>query len=57
MGNIAALFDGIDPFEKEEVKSLFINSAISEAQLISSKAGIPPRPVTELGCRYAHKLS
>ena len=51
MGTIAALLNdgGIHPFEKEEVKIHFNNSAISVAQLISSEAGIPSGPAAELG--------
>ena len=51
MGTIAALLnDGeIYPYEKEEVKIRSNNGAISEAQLISSVAGIPSGPAAELG--------
>ena len=51
MGTIAALLNdgGIYPLEKEEVKIRSNNGAISEAQLISSVAGIPSGPAAELG--------
>ena len=51
MGTIAALLNdgGIYPLEKEEVKIHFNNGAISEAQLISSEAGIPSGPAAKLG--------
>ena len=49
MRTIAALLNdcGIYPLGKEEVKIHFNNGTISEAQLISSEAGIPSGPAAE----------